>query len=151
MNVELKYSYIFKTLLMSFLYIPIFPLGVLISLVGFILGYWLEKFNFANMYKRPEMLNRQIAEFYVKNFIVLLFVYGIGDYIFLSDAYDTRIWSLLNIILFGILIIIPYHQVLSIDSLEIEESSIHNKKYDEAYVGFYIDYERANPMTQKEG
>ena len=151
MNVELKYSYIFKTLLMSFLYIPIFPLGVLISLVGFILGYWLEKFNFANMYKRPEMLNRQIAEFYVKNFIVLLFVYGIGDYIFLSDAYETRIWSLLNIILFGILIIIPYHQVLSIDSLEIEESSIHNKKYDEAYVGFYIDYERANPMTQKEG
>ena len=91
MNVELKYSYIFKTLLMSFLYIPIFPLGIIISLLGFLLGYWLEKFNFAHMYKRPEMLNRQIAEFYAKYFVFVLFVYGIGDYIFLSDVYDTRI------------------------------------------------------------
>ena len=151
MNVELKYSYIMKTLLMSFLYIPIFPLGVLISLIGILLGYWLEKFNFANMYKRPEMLNRQIAECYVKYFVLVLFVFGIGDYIFLSDAYETRIWSLINIILFGVLIIIPYPQLLSIDSLEIDESSFHKQKYDEAYVNFYIDYERANPMTQKEG
>ena len=151
MNVELKYSYIMKTLLMSFLYIPIFPLGVLISLIGILLGYWLEKFNFANMYKRPEMLNRQIAECYVKYFVLVLFVFGIGDYIFLSDAYETRIWSLINIILFGVLIIIPYPQLLSIDSLEVDESSFHKQKYDEAYVNFYIDYERANPMTQKEG
>ena len=122
MNVELKYSYIFKTLLMSFLYIPIFPLGIIISLIGFVLGYWLEKFNFANMYKRPEMLNRQIAEFYVQYFIVVLFVFGIGDYVFLSDAYDSRVWSLLNIIIFGVLIIMPYHQILNRDAFDIDES-----------------------------
>jgi hypothetical protein len=69
----------------------------------------------------------------------------------LSDVYDTRTWSLLNIILFGILIIIPYNRILSIDSLDIDESSLHNQKYDDAYVNFYIDYERANPMTKKEG
>ena len=86
MNVSAKYSYIAKTVLMSFFYIPIFPLGVIISFLGFILAYWLEKYNFANMYKIPEMLNRQITEFYTNYFVLVFFVYGIGDYVFLRDT-----------------------------------------------------------------
>ena len=151
MNVAAKYSYIVKTLLMSFLYVPIFPLGLGISLLGFILGYWLEKYNFANRYKKPEMLNRQIVEFYSNYFVIILFVYGIGDYIFLHDVYETRTWSLVNIILFGVLIILPYNQLLSIDFLKFDESEIHEKEYDQKYVDFLNDYERANPMTKKEG
>ena len=151
MNVAAKYSYIAKTILMSFFYIPIFPLGMAISLLGFILGYWLEKFNFANMYKTPEMLNRQIAEFYTNYFVLSFFVYGIGDYIFLKDSYETRTWSLVNIILFGVLIIFPYHQMLTFDYLHFEESDIYEDNYNDKYTDFNIDYERANPMTEKEG
>ncbi len=151
MKVSAKYSYIFKTLLMTFLYIPIFPLGVIISLVGFILAYWLEKINFASYYKKPEMLNRYLCEFYVSYFIIILFVYGIGDFIFLSDVFETRVWSLVNIITFGVLIVVPYHRILSRDFIEFKESSIYTKKYAEAYLGFNIDYERANPMTKEEG
>ena len=151
MNVAAKYSYIGKTLLMSFLYVPIFPLGLGISLLGFILGYWLEKYNFANMYKKPEMLNRQIVEFYSNYFVLIPFVYGIGDYIFLHDAYEKKTWSLINIIVFGVLIILPYNQLLNIDFLKFEESQIHEKEYKDKYVDFLNDYERANPMTKKEG
>ena len=151
MNVAAKYSYIGKTLLMSFLYVPIFPLGLGISLLGFILGYWLEKYNFANMYKKPEMLNRQIVEFYSNYFVLIFFVYGIGDYVFLHDVYEKKTWSLVNIIVFGVLIILPYHQILSIDYLKFEESQIHEKEYNDKYVDFLMDYERANPMTKKEG
>ena len=151
MNVSAKYSYIAKTILMSFFYIPIFPLGMLISLLGFILGYWLEKYNFSNMYKTPEMLNRQIAEFYTNYFVLTFFVYGIGDYVFLNESYETKTWSLVNIILFGILIIFPYHQMLTFDYLDFEESSIHEQDYNEKYTDFNTDYERANPMTEKEG
>ena len=151
MNIAAKYSYIAKTLLMSFLYIPIFPLGLIISFIGLLLGYWLEKFNFANMYKKPEMLNRQLAEFYISYFILVFFAYGVGDYIFLKDVYDSKIWSLINIIAFGILIIIPYHKILSKEYFDVEESELNNKKYNDAYFSFRIDYERANPMTKKEG
>ena len=151
MNVAAKYSYIGKTLLMSFLYVPIFPLGLGISLLGFILGYWLEKYNFSNMYKKPEMLNRQIVEFYSNYFVLILFVYGVGDYIFLNDVYEKKTWSLVNIIVFGVMIILPYHQLLSIDYLKFEESQIHEKEYNDKYVDFLNDYERANPMTKKEG
>lgn len=151
MNVSAKYSYIFKTLLMSFLYIPIFPLGILISFLGFIVAYWLEKINFAHYYKRPEMLNKQLCEFYVSYFVVVLFAYGVGDYIFLGDAYSNQTWSLVNIIVFGVLIIIPYHKILSRDYIEFSESDIYKKTYDEVYVYFNNDYERANPMTKQEG
>jgi hypothetical protein len=136
---------------MSFLYIPIFPLGLIISFVGLLFGYWLEKFNFANMYKKPEMLNRQLAEFYVSYFIVVFFAYGVGDYIFLKDVYDSKIWSLINIIAFGILIIIPYHRLLSIEYFDVEESELNKRKYNDAYLSFPRDYERSNPMTRKEG
>jgi hypothetical protein len=120
-------------------------------LLGFILGYWLEKYNFANMYKKPEMLNRQIVEFYSNYFVLIFFVYGIGDYVFLHDVYEKKTWSLVNIIVFGVLIIFPYHQILSIDYLKFEESQIHEKEYNDKYVDFLMDYERANPMTKKEG
>ena len=151
MNVSAKYSYIAKTVLMSFFYIPIFPLGVIISFLGFILAYWLEKYNFANMYKIPEMLNRQITEFYTNYFVLVFFVYGIGDYVFLRDTYESRTWSLVNIIVFGVLIIFPYHQMLTFDYLKFEESQIYEKDYDDKYTEFTSDYERANPMTEKEG
>ena len=75
MSIASKYSYIFKTLLMSFFFMPIFPLSIAISLVGFIFGYFLEKFNFSKMYKKPKMLDKHIAEFYSNYLVVALFIY----------------------------------------------------------------------------
>ena len=152
MNVSAKYSYFAKTILMSFFYIPIFPLGIIISFCGFMLAYWLEKYNFAHMYKTPEMLNRQISEFYANYFVLSFFVYGIGDYVFLNNAYDSNTWSLVNIIFFGVLIIFPYHRMLTFDFFQIDESLLHeDKNYKEKYTEFPNDYERANPMTESEG
>ena len=152
MKISYKYSYLAKTLLMSFLYIPIFPLGIFISLLGFILGYFLEKYNFVKMYKRPEMLNSNLCEFYSNYFVLNFFMLGLGNYLFTSDNNDNDFWSLFIINLFGILMIIPYNQILICDFIGINESQLKNTKtYDEEYFNFYNDYERSNPMTKKEG
>ena len=154
MELSEKYSYLFKTLLISFFYLQIFPLGVAISIFGLILGYFLEKFNFCNIYKRPEMLNDELCKVYVNYFILAIFVCGIGDYIFKNDVYETEIWSLVNIILFGCLIIIPYHYFINYlikNNLGLNESEVHTNKLEEVYYKFYNDYERANPMTKKRG
>lgn len=63
MNIAMKYSYLFKTILMTMFYLPIFPIGVPISLLGLILAYYLEKYNFTHNYKRPEMLNQKLENF----------------------------------------------------------------------------------------
>ena len=151
MNIAEKYSYIAKTLLMTFLYISIFPFGVLISLGGFIICYFLEKYNFINNYKRPEVLNNSLFFFYMRNYVIFIFFIGIGDYIFLSDVYNTKVWSIVNIIFSGILIVIPFNYLLNLDFIGFKESEINKVTYDEAFFEFNEDYERTNPMTEVEG
>ena len=111
MNIALKYSYIVKTLLMSFIYAPIFPLGLGISLLGLIFGYWLEKFNFSKMYSKSKKLDKQIAEIYMKFFIIIFYAYGLGDYYFLHGADGIDMWSLVNLFSFQFLIFMPFHSL----------------------------------------
>jgi hypothetical protein len=151
MNIAEKYSYIARTILMTFLYISIFPFGVLISLGGFILSYFLEKYNFINNYKRPQVLNNSIFFFYIKNYVIFIFLIGIGDYIFLSDVFNNKGWSLVNIIFSGILIVIPFNYFLNLDFIGFNEREINNKTYEELYLDFDHLYERINPMTKIEG
>ena len=150
MQISIKYSYIAKTLLMAFLYIPIFPLGVVISFLGFCLAYLLEKFNFCKIYKKPEMIGAKICKFYVDYFVIILFVYGLGDYFFLSDVYNTNLWSYINMISFGALIFIPYIKILSRDYLKLNKYDLYKKEYKDC-LEFTHDYERANPISKKEG
>ena len=150
MNISLKYSYIAKTLLMAFLYIPIFPFGIIISFLGFGLGYLLEKLNFCIIYKKPEMLGAKICKFYVDYFIFVLFVYSLGDYFFLGEVYDTKLWSYINLITFGVLIFVPYIRILSQDSLKLDKYDLYKKEYKDC-LEFNTDYERANPLSKKEG
>ena len=151
MSISYKYSYIAKTILMTFLYIPIFPLGIIISLCGFVLGYLLEKFNFAYMYKRPEMLNHKLCSFYVNHFDVIIFVFSIGDYIFMSDTYENETIPLVKIIVFGIITIIPYSKLLRLDFIGIQESKLTSEKFKDKYFTFSTDYERSNPLSRKKG
>ena len=138
MNIAEKYSYIARTILMTFL-------------EGFILSYFLEKYNFINNYKRPQVLNNSIFFFYIKNYVIFIFLIGIGDYIFLSDVFNNKGWSLVNIIFSGILIIIPFNYFLNLDFIGFNEREINNKTYDELYLDFDHLYERINPMTKIEG
>ena len=152
MGIAYKYSYIAKTLLMTFFYMPIFPLSVFFSLVGFIFGYFIEKFNFSKIYKKPEMLNSKICEFYSNYFILNFFMLCIGDYIFLRDTYKFSIWPMSNLVLFGVLLLIPYNQIFIFDFIGINESELKkNQNYEDYYFSFYNDYERNNPMTKKDG
>ena len=152
MAIATKYSYITKTLLMSFLYMPIFPLSIFMSFLGFIFGYFIEKYNFAKMYKRPEMLNSKICEFYSNYFIINFFMLCVGDYIFIKDINKSNGWPLANLIIFAVLMIIPYNQILAFDLIGINESELKkNQNYETQYFTFYNDYEKINPMTKKEG
>ena len=151
MKISYKYSYIFKTLLMSFFYIPIFPLGIAISFFGFLFGYFLEKLNFAKFYKKPEMLNSKICEFYSNYFIINFFMLCLGNYIFLRDNNKSNLWCISNLCIFGILMIIPYNQIFAFDFIGVKESDLKGDKiYEDFYFEFYNDYEKINPMTKKD-
>ena len=153
MDLAYKYSYLAKTTAMALFYMPIFPLGFIFAFIGFVFGYLLELFNFTHFYKRPEMISEIITEVYADYFIVILFIGGIGDYFFLYDIYpspDNR-WSLTNIILFGVLIIVPYTKCINYNFVGIEKSESQNYPLSDVYFTFYNDYQRQNPLTKKIG
>jgi hypothetical protein len=77
---------------------------------------------------------------------------SLGEYLFLKDVFSSNFWALLNIILFSVLFIIPYNSILSIDLIKINESDLKGKElYENSFFNFFIDYERNNPITKKEG
>ena len=151
MNLAYKYSYIVKTTAMCLFYFPIFPLGFIIAFIGFIFAYFLEKFNFTHLYKRPEMLDEIITKTYADYFIVLLFIGGIGDYIFLHNVIHDNKWTLINIIVFGVLIIVPYTKLIKCNFVGIDKSQYQNLPLSDVYFTFYNDYQRQNPLTKKMG
>ena len=146
-----KYSYIAKTLLMTFFYLPLFPLGIVFSICGLFLGFYLEKYNIGHRYKRPEMMNETICKFYAHFFEVNFLVLALGDYIFLQEKYRIDYWPFINLAIFFILLIIPYGEYLSFNFIGKNQSQIINKNYDDVFFTFYNDYERINPFTRKMG
>ena len=59
--------------------------------------------------------------------------------------------NFIQIISFGILIIIPYNQIFAFDFIGIKESDLKgDKTYEDFYFTFYNDYEKINPMTKKD-
>jgi hypothetical protein len=72
-----KFSYIFQTVLFTFFYLPLVPIGIVISMLGLMLSYLVEKHNILKYYKRPEMPNHILAECFIDYFKLTLFVYNV--------------------------------------------------------------------------
>ena len=151
MKIAYKYSFLAKTLSMTLFYLPIFPLGFIISFIGFVFGYLLELYNFTHLYKRPEMLDEIITKVYAENFIIILFIGAIGDYFFFHDIFHNNKMSIANIIIFGVLIIIPYTKFITCNFIGIDKSEFYNYSLSDVYFTFYSDYQRQNPLTKKVG
>lgn len=151
MGISCQYSTLAKQILMTFFYMPIFPLGAVLTLIGYILVYVVEKFKLLRVYKKPEMLNQEICFFYLDYFAMAFFVYGIGNYIFFAGTHSSNAFELVNIIIFPILALLPYHRLFrKIDSTGAYQRS-NDITYENAYLSFSFDYERMNPITQRQG
>ena len=81
----------------------------------------------------------------------MLFIGSIGDYVFLHNAFDTNVWTLINIILFGVLIIVPYTKFINCNFVDSETTGFKYKPLNDIYFTFYTDYQRENPLTKKLG
>ena len=151
MNMSFKYSYLAKTLLMTLFYLPLLPVGTLISIAGIIFTYFIEKFNLVHTYKRPEMINYTLCMFYIRYFKFFIFVYAIGNWIFLSEISDQNVFGILSLIITGVICVFPFHSFLKCNFLAIKEFEILDKDYYHYYFDFMRDYERTNPITRKKG
>ena len=150
MDICSKYSYINNVFLISLFYMSIFPIGMIFGFGALIFTY-VSEFIYIGMYKRPEVLNSSLCRFYVSNFKWSIFIFTVGNYIFLAPINkDQRIsWSLINLIVFFVLCLIPY-QAFKFKTLGEEEGKTKPETYEQNYYYFSTDYEKLNPFTRKE-
>ena len=151
MELSYKYSYLTNTLLTSLFYMSIFPLGTVFCIVALVLCYYFEIF-YLGFYKRPELLNSRLCKFFIQNFKIVISVFCIGNYVFLSSINEhyRKNWSLINLILFIIIAFIPYHSA-RINFLGTTEGEASKGSYEDYALMFPTDYEKENPLTKKRG
>lgn len=151
MELAYKYSYIGKTMCLAVFYLPIFPLGVVIAFLGLFLMYLIEKYNVLYHYRRPEKIDGRITREYISTFRLIIFIYAISVYVFLGGIYEEEIrWELIAIVVFGILLIVPYGSLLSKVGM-FQVSSFSNDKYQDLYFEMGMNYAMANPLTKTKG
>ena len=148
-NLSFKYSYLTNNLLTSFFYMSVFPLGIVFSMIGLILTYFLE-ILYLGFYKRPELLNSRLCKYFINNFKVVVAVFCIGNYVFLRDIgkHNSINWGLINLILFIVISFIPYHS-FKFNLLGITEGEVTKGSYEDYDLMFPTDYEKQNPLTKK--
>ena len=149
MNLSYKYSYLTNNLLTSFFYMSIFPLGIVFSILGLIISYFLEIF-YLGLYKRPELLNSRLCKYFINNFKIVVAVFCVGNYVFLRDVekHFSINWSLINLIIFIVIAFIPYHS-FKFNLLGTTEGEVTKGSYEDYDLMFPTDYEKQNPLTKK--
>ena len=151
MKIAYKYSYLARTTLLTLFCIHIFPLGIIISIIGFGFGYFLELFNFTHIYSKPEMINEKICLFYMEYFTIYISVFILGDLIFAKSIFSSEVWVVVNLIIFLILSILPYTKLLNFNCLKLNSKYINDTNIEDVYFSFYNDYQRQNPITKIDG
>ena len=149
MDICYKYSYINNVCLISLFYMSIFPIGMIFGFAALIFAY-LSEFLYISFYKRPEILNSQLCRFYVSNFKWTIFIFALGNYILLSMVNENqrKNWSLINLIVFFVLGLIPY-QSFKVNPIGISEGTYKYDTYSNNFIYFSTDYEKLNPFSRK--
>ena len=150
MRISYKYAYLAKTIAITLFYLPIFPIGLIISFIGIIFGYLLELYNFTHIYKRPVMQNETISKVYMDFFVVILFIGGLGDFLFFYNIFPDDIMSIINFAFFLILIFIPYTKLIYCNFVGIKnKSDFHVIPFSSIKFMFFNNYQNKNPFTKR--
>ena len=150
MDICSKYSYISNAILIPLFFMSIFPVGMIFGFAGLLFTF-ISEFFYVGLYKRPEVLNSKLCKFFIYNFKWSVFIFALGNYIFLSPISKSHRlnWSLINLILFFVLSLIPY-ETIRVNTVGISESESKRDKYKDSYIYFSTDYEKLCPFTRKE-
>ena len=96
-----KYSACMKTMWMSAFYASVIPFGIVISIIGLILVYFIDKWLLLRRYTRPHLLNAKLNKEMIEYLEFVPLFMSIGSLIFHLKVYDTDVshsWDILAII-----------------------------------------------------
>ena len=113
---------------------------------------YLSEFCYLGSYKRPEVLNPSLNKFYIGNFKWSMFIFAIGDYIFIGTISKSLAvgMPMIIFILFFLVCLVPL-QSISFNCMGVSEGQSKNATYEQNSIYFSNDYEKLNPLTRING
>lgn len=102
-----NYQYLYRVLIITAWFAHSAPLGVLVSFIGLVLDYWINKYMLLRLCKTPEHLSKCIAIPIIKCLQILPLVYLFGMLEFAYKVSDSEnIFSfMLNFVDYGVTIL----------------------------------------------
>ena len=148
-DIAYKFAHLAKTMLMTCFFSSVFPPCVIITTFTLIIHYIIEIKLVGNRYKKPENINLSIATFYMNYFKVGIFLFGLGDYIWIRNSILAK-YSSINLIMSITLLVFPIHSLLP-QNFGLSNTEFLQKTWDDIFFLMDTDYERINPITHEKG
>ncbi|CAG9329705.1 unnamed protein product [Blepharisma stoltei] len=159
-DLAVRYANVIKTLIVTFFYAPLIPIGIPISFFGITFEYLVTKYMLLRKYTRPKEHNAELA-FEMNEWLKwVAFSHALGVIIFYYNFPDSNSDPAKLLIAAACLyIILPLkalgHALCKYDSNSIlkrilAENDPKNDYFKQLPL-FYTDYERENPITHDEG
>jgi len=147
-----------KTYLLSLMYAPVLPIGLLIGLAAVILQYWVNKYMLLRRHSRPVRLSDELDDMMLQFVALGCAAYAASTYYFFYDL-DSDLF-LPGAIACGLTLVYLFTPLQRMFKLCLRKQLIvgnvaalseTQKTYEESAVDFITDYDRANPTTAEEG
>lgn len=149
-----NYQYIFRMLIVSTWYAHAAPLGVVISLVGLFVDYWIGKFLLLRVYKKPENISKEIASpiLFCLELMPLIYICGALQYTYKTSDSSDIFSFLFDFLEYGVATTVLIVSILGCFVLKKPEKfSLNQKDYSEYEQNFPYNYETENPLTKFTG
>jgi hypothetical protein len=147
-----------KTYLLSLMYAPVLPIGLLIGLAAVMLQYWVNKYMLLRRHSRPVRLSDELDDMMLQFVALGCAAYAASTYYFFYDL-DSDLF-LPGAIACGLTLVYLFTPLQRMFKLCLRKQLIvenvaalseTQKTYEESAVDFITDYDRANPTTAEEG
>lgn len=162
-------------ILVCLFYSPLIPGAPLVALFGMIFSYWVDKYLLLRRNRRPEEMSGMLVHFFANLLPWMTFLWGVSTVFFTNnlqrnynEAYESQqggiidesaednnptqeiTWvNFLPLIVTSVYILLPIRSLINKLFGEGEEDEV--QPYKNNFMAFMTDYDRANPVTKKDG
>ena len=143
-----RYANMLNLVSIAFFYFPCMPYMPLLCAVAILYQYWIEKCMLIRVHRRPEMMGATVALFYSHMMPYLVVLYGVANYMWVAVLRGENEVGGITAITAALYIILPIRSLLEKCSEDTERDD--SKRYKDVKLMFPSDYDRQNPVTEKE-
>lgn len=150
-----RYANVTKTLIVVLAYAPIIPLGYLFGMATLLLDYWVDKVLLIRRHARPLRMSGEMSQVMVSMVPWAVMIYAIMNFVFIyklnqDDSAPAFIWMLITIGINFLPIGTIFRKFSRKCCWKVQADSA-SPLYEDKAIEFIDDYDRANPVTQREG